>query len=326
MSGRESESSAGPGRAEGMPAAGSQPVLIVEAVTNNPAATSDLRRLWDIFLRYRLVFLFVTVPVVGLALLYALTTKPTYRAEVLLAPAAEELEAGGLSALAGQFGGLASLAGMGSFGSADKVRALAVLKSRAFTEDFISSNNLVPVLFEDDWDESAGAWKFDDADDVPTMRDAFEKFDRDVRRVIEERDTGLVRLTIDWHDRHKAAAWANELVARLNDRMRAMAIDEATRSIDYLNTELSGNSVVGVRQGIYKIIEKQVETAMLANVNKEFAFKVIDPAVATDADKYVWPKKLVILVVAFVFAVLLAAFLCLLINAFFGTRQGGREI
>ena len=50
----------------------------------------------------------VIAGVVGVA--YSLSLPNEYRSEVLLAPA-EEANGGGLSALAGQFGGLASLAG-----------------------------------------------------------------------------------------------------------------------------------------------------------------------------------------------------------------------
>lgn len=54
-----------------------------------------------------------------------------------------------MNGLAGQFGGLASLAGInfGASGGVDKVKmAIEVMKSRQFTNDFIQNHNILPDL------------------------------------------------------------------------------------------------------------------------------------------------------------------------------------
>ena len=63
----------------------------------------------------------------------------------------------------GQFGGLASLAGVNLGGGAnnDTEVSLAVLRSREFTEAFIRDRNLLPLIFEECWDADANRWKGD---------------------------------------------------------------------------------------------------------------------------------------------------------------------
>jgi LPS O-antigen subunit length determinant protein (WzzB/FepE family) len=65
----------------------------------------------------------------------------------------------------------------------------------------------------------------------------------------------------------------------VNDRLRADAIRTANSSLEYLDKELAKTSVVEIRQAIYRLTEEQVSNAMLANVQREYAFHFIDPAV-----------------------------------------------
>lgn len=80
--------------------------------------------------------------------------KELYKASAILAPASAE-GSGGLSALAGQFGGLASMAGINLGGSGGDKTALAleILKSRSFIENYIAKHELlVPLMAAEKWD------------------------------------------------------------------------------------------------------------------------------------------------------------------------------
>ncbi|HAS23515.1 MAG TPA: LPS O-antigen length regulator, partial [Idiomarina loihiensis] len=70
-----------------------------------------------------------------------------YKSEATLAPT-EEASGGGLSQMAGQLGGLASLAGVNLGGkNADKTTiALEILKSRAFIKSFVEKYDILPEL------------------------------------------------------------------------------------------------------------------------------------------------------------------------------------
>jgi hypothetical protein len=83
------------------------------------------------------------------------------------------------------------------------------------------------------------------------------------------------------------------MVEMVNERLRTAAIDESRRRVEFLEGELAKTSVVELRQVIFNLIEGQVNAAMLADVQREYAFRVIDPAVPADPDRKVRPKRAV---------------------------------
>ena len=112
------------------------------------------------------------------------------------------------------------------------------------------------------------------------MHDAVKFFDEDVRRVQEDKKNGVVRLAIEWTDPVLAARWANLLVERVNDRMRQRALHDAEANLAYLQRELATAQMVALQESIGRLIEGELQSLMLAKGNEEFAFRVIDPAVA----------------------------------------------
>jgi uncharacterized protein involved in exopolysaccharide biosynthesis len=234
---------------------------------------------------------------VGIALLM----QPIYRAQVLLSPAAIETGAGStLSRLAQQFSPLTSL--VGGFDNAEGLSSkevrIATLRSRRLTDNFIRERNLLPVLFPDRWDAAAGRWKIRDGKpDVPGMDVAFKRFDEKIRSVDEDRGTGLIKLSIEWSDRRMAAEWANELISRTNQYLRARSVEEAKRSIAYLEDELGKTNVVERRQIMYRLVENKTSEIMMANARDEYAFIVVDPAITPDAGNTVKPRRAVIVLI-----------------------------
>jgi hypothetical protein len=230
---------------------------------------------------------------------------------------------GALSALAGQFGGLAALAGVNIGAEGDqRDEAVALLRSRALAMQLIEERELLPVLFADEWDAAAGAWKSPDPDDVPTAWDAYRLFDEEIRYVAENPRNGLVTLAIEWKDPSQAKAWADELVARVNTETRSRATREAERSLTYLNEQLRKTELVELRQAIFTLVENQTKQMMLANVREDYAFKVIDPAIQPDSDEPVRPRRLLLLALGLAGGFLLGVLIALLSGARSGFRAG----
>jgi uncharacterized protein involved in exopolysaccharide biosynthesis len=228
-----------------------------------------------------------------LALLAAFLITPIYRAEVLLAPVTQE-KTSSLSALAGQFGDLAALAGvnLGDDNKSKTAESIAALKSRALSVAFINQESLKSVLFPRKWDAEKKKWK--DPDDVPTDWEAFEVFDRNIRTVQVDRRTGLVTFAIEWKDPTLATKWANGLVRAVNSSLRNRAISDAEKNIGFLEKQLASTSSVEIQQAIYRLIETQAKKKMIANTQEEYAFSVIDPAVIPE--KRARPKRKLIVV------------------------------
>ena len=195
---------------------------------------------------------------------YALLAQEWFRVETTLSPVDARKS---LSGSLAQLGGLASIAGINLPGGSEQ-EPLAVLKSNDFAKSFIQDLNLVEVLTE--------GRSLDGS--PPDVRDALVVFNQHVRSVSDDKRTKIVTLTVQWKDPKIAAYWANELVDRLNERMRTQALEEAQRNVSYLQREIASTSVVSLQQSMGRVLEGEMQKLMLARGNKEFAFKVIDRA------------------------------------------------
>lgn len=248
-----------------------------------------------VFARRRLWFVLLAGVLAGAAAAtYAFLKAPEFEAKTILAPVSDDSSPLSVAGLGGQLGGLASLAGINLGGSEGKAERIALLRSRGLTEDFIKDKALLPVLFAKKWDAANRKWNVADRK-VPTLQRAFKLFDEDIREVDEDRMTGLVTLTVTWTDRQAAAAWANELVARANATARDRAIEEARHTIEYLYKELEATPVLELRQGIYRLIEANINRITVAKARSEYAFRVVDRARPSDADQFVWPRRVLII-------------------------------
>jgi len=248
-------------------------------------------RIFDLISRYWALVGGLTAAGVlsGLALAFLLT--PSYRAESVLAPVPDPDRMPGIEALGGQLGGVAGLLGINGLGESRTQEYLAVLRSRALTNKFIEQNDLIPLLFEKRYERAGAGWALRDGEEEPSLEDAYRRVNEDVRHVSESSQTGLITVAVDWRDPEIASRWANDLVGLANSEIRRQAIDLAQKSISFLNEELERANVVELRQSIYQLIEAQIQNIMIANVREEYAFRVIDPAVAPDLDDPQSPNR-----------------------------------
>lgn len=273
---------------------GYAPELGARASSDNDLSVVDMVR---VLVEYKWLSMLTTVAAVAIAVAYAFTVTPMYRAETILAPVrgAPAGLSGMISQFGGSFSGLAGMIGMGGAGSRNskltRGEALTSLTSNAHIQGFIASENLLPVLFENLWDPEEKKWLVEDEADIPTLSDGYDLFRNKLLKVNEDPITGIVNLSIEWKDPVLAANWANDLVAMLNERLRERTMIESDKTIDFLNQELERTKVVELRQAIFFMIEQQIGDKTSARVQDEYAFKVINPAIAADPDKYVSPDR-----------------------------------
>lgn len=276
---------------------------------------------WQIIWQGRWTVVITTVVVALLAIAYALLATSWYRVEMVLAPESQNGKAGLSGALAG-LGALGELAGLG-MDDKGSIEAMAVLQSDDFTRAFIQEQGLLPILFAKQWDAAANQWKGDDPDSWPDLADAVDLFDQRLRKVQEDRKTGLVKLTLEWTDRELAAKWANLLVERLNDRMRQRALNEAETNVRYLRETLQGESTLTLQQSIGRLIESELQKLMLARGKREFAFQIID-----SAEPPKWrqrPKRTQIVVVATAFGGMLGVLIVLFRTSLLADLRRSRQ-
>lgn len=234
---------------------------------------------------------------------YILLATPVYKATVLVQVVTASGN-GELTDLLPKLGGLAGLAGVSLGRGGGSVEPIAVLKSRSLADEFIQKNNLRPLLFPEFWNGATAKWT-EKNPQGPTSGQAVRRLTREVRRIEEDVATGLVRVEFRWRNPALAAEWANSYIELANRRLQQRAMDDAAKRLKYLNEELAKSPDVQLKEAIYQLMQSEINTAMLASVRKDFAFTILDPAVAADEDDVAWPRAAPLVAVAIVLGLIL---------------------
>ncbi|ABS09036.1 Wzz/FepE/Etk N-terminal domain-containing protein [Shewanella baltica] len=288
----------------------------------------DLRELFSAIWQGKWHIVAITTVFAISAVIFAIKQPNIYKSEALLAPASEE-QSGGLSALASQFGGLASLAGvnLGGKGGTDKTQlAIEVLKSRQFTSDFIQRHNiLADLMAAEKWDIETDKIIYDKDDYLadtktwvrevkaplkpePSMQEAFKAFSK-IIAVNKAKETGMVTISVEHLSPVVAQQWVAWLIQDINKVMKDRDVAEANRSSEFLNRQIALTNVADIRTILYKLVEEQAKTIMFAEVRDEYVFKTIDPALAPE-DKSK-PKRALICALGFILGGILGIMLVL---------------
>jgi uncharacterized protein involved in exopolysaccharide biosynthesis len=252
---------------------------------------SVLRVAW----RYKYLIAAVAAVCAAIAVVLALTATLIYRAEIVVTHTASS--ANGLGGLARQFSGLAGIAGINLKNDGTE-EAQAVLRSRHLSEQFVRANDLTATLLANS--------------DKNTLWYAVDRFREKVLSIREDKDEGTTTIAVQWTDPVVAARWANDYVALANEIMRTRALDESSRNIKYLEDQIAKTNVVELQRVMYQVVEDETKTHMLANVRKEYAFAIVDPAVPPE--KRVWPKRSLMVLTGAVLGIVLGTLLALVLN------------
>jgi uncharacterized protein involved in exopolysaccharide biosynthesis len=227
---------------------------------------------------------------------YALSLPNIYKSEALLAPAQSEQQ-GGLGALAGQFGGLASLAGINLGGGKSDKTALAIeiIKSREFFAKFVEKHNILPDLMAvKEWDLSTNSVTYDAEIYMPTndewlrqvqppkqakpsMQEAKKVFD-ELLSISKDKETGMVNISVAHYSPYVAKQWVDWLIQDINLNMKSRDKQEAEKSITYLQSQIDKTTIFENKTLLFQLIEEQTKTLMFAEVRDEYVFKTIDTA------------------------------------------------
>jgi uncharacterized protein involved in exopolysaccharide biosynthesis len=259
----------------------------------------DLFGISNVLRRYKLLVGLTTLFFGVASAVLALMLTPRFEAQVSVTEARDD-SLGGPNSLTGSLGGLASLAGVDIMANSASRDSLALLKSRRLVEEYITRNNLAPALFEDSA-EPARLWF------------AVEEFRKNVLSIREDSRSGVTFVVVEWTDPKTAATWANGLVALVNELTRTRALEESKRNISYLKGQIEQTNVVELQKVMYKLIETETKTAMLANGRPEYAFTVVDPAVPPAIRTS--PRRTVIVALGIVLGFLAGAVLAFVHNS-----------
>lgn len=256
----------------------------------------------------------IPVGISVLVAIWTLTVSNTYLSDAVLSPT-DEVQGVGLGNMAGQLGGLASLAGisLGSEATDQVTVALEILKSRQFVASFVNSNQLKPAIMAvDSWDKESNQLIFDtDIYDPssktwtrelkngrppePTDQEVYEVF-REMMVIERDAATGLVKLSIEYYSPQLAQQWLELIIALINQEMRNREINTASENINYLKNKVAEINDIEMKTVFYQLIQEQTKNLMLAEVRTEYVFTVIDPPVSPEL-KFAPKRSLIVIFV-----------------------------
>jgi LPS O-antigen subunit length determinant protein (WzzB/FepE family) len=282
------------------------------AEKNNSDDEIDLAELWRAIWSGKYIVIVISIIFAASSVAFALSKPDIYKASILLAPASSD-SGGGMGALAGQFGGLASLAGisLGGGGSDKTALALEIIKTRSFLENFIIKHELlVPLMASENWDKATDSLVinkelYDNKNKKwlgkapatkspePSQWQAYKKF-LSLLTISQDQATSLVTIDIEFYSPDIAKKWLVWLITDVNNFMREQDEQEAQASIDYLTKQLGNTEVSAMETVFYQLIEEQTKNMMLTKVSVEYVLKTIDPAQVPDTKAK--PKRALIVV------------------------------
>ncbi len=146
----------------------------------------------------------------------------------------------------------------------------------------------------------------------------------DILGVKEHKKENIISISARYKDPAIAQSIAATTLNELTDYMTAEAKRVASANMRHLETEIVHAADPFVRQKIYSLIAQQIETAMMAEAKENFAFKVIDPPRVPD--KKVKPKRVLMVVLAFVVSLFLGILLSFIREHYQRNREEWTEI
>tara|TARA_B100002019_G_scaffold131625_1_gene113113 strand:- start:31787 stop:32656 length:870 start_codon:yes stop_codon:yes gene_type:complete len=232
----------------------------------------SLLDLWGIIYESKFFIVFFTIIFSLGSVFYSFSLPPVWKVNLMMI-SSEESQTNIQSS--SNLGNLASLVGINLPQTSNKQQtALAILDSRIFLEDFLVKNNILKDLYKDDWDKNNEKWKIKS----PEIWSAINLF-KNLTSYRTDPDSGVINFSLEWEDPELAAQWANDLITSLNDFLRYEEIKNSESNIFFLEEQAKTVSISNLRLMLDGLILEEIKKITLAKTTKDYAFKVLDPAV-----------------------------------------------
>lgn len=278
----------------------------------------DLNQFFRVIWEGKVLILYISILFGILTAIISFQINDYYSSQALLIPEEEE------SSIGQNFSSIASLAGVNiGDGTANRTKeALAVLNSRKFIVDFIQKYKLnMPILAAKGWDPvndkilydysvlggSEIVWKNDEY-----LEESYKRFTSDHYSVSEDiLGSGLITIRVQFMSPTLSRDWVNIIVEEINNYFKEKDIEEASKSLAYLESELRKQNLnLDLKKVLYDLIQEQTSILVLANGKDEYIFRTVDPAYKSE--KKAGPMRSIYVTLAFLAGMMMAIFILFL--------------
>ena len=233
--------------------------------------------------------------------------------------------ANSLSSISSQYSGVASLAGISlpSSGEVDKIAmAVEIMRSLNFFENLVLKHDLFYELQAPiDWDQTTNTlianpdiydtklnkWVYEGPNSLngkPSIQKAHLDFLTNFSTVVDKK-TGFIRISVKHYSPYFAKEMVDLIVSEINTIIKVEDIKIAEESIRLLEQEIINTQLKDLRVGINNLIQKQIETMVLANSSPEYVMKTLSPSFVSE--KRAAPNRKNIVILSLLLGILLSS-------------------
>jgi len=283
--------------------------------------TIDIKELFShLWLKKRTIFLLIFLSGI-FSIGYSLTLTNEYTAVIHLTEVKTDKETS-LSSISNEttFGiTIPGVLGGGNGLTPEMNKAITMMKTWDFVDEFIRINNLeIPLLAGIGWDESSRKLiinneKYDESSNKwvnenfdinhPSVRwELYKKF-LDEMRITGDKNTGIHLLSVTSYSPDLALEWANEFYKLVNKKMRAKQLALIDNNIANLQEQITKNSNALLREKLYDIQSRQINTKIIIEASPEYVLEPIGNAL-TPYERSFPRRTLLVLALTFVGALI----------------------
>ena len=246
----------------------------------------DLRELFNVlWTAKKLIILITAIFAIG-SLAYSLSLNDYYKSgSIFIARSASGNQ--GLS----QYSGLAAMAGItlpSSSGEDKAAQMIELMKSRKFVKHLMTFENILPsilaaksynnstqeLLFNQKLYESeTKTWK---NNEIPSYLKAHSAY-LNMLSIAQDKKTGFIYINIEHISPVFAKNFLELIIRESNELIRKKDMEESKQGLEYLTSELSKTPFVAIKESINGLIEVQLETQMMAQINQDYILTEIEP-------------------------------------------------
>ena len=251
----------------------------------------DLRELFNVLWTAKKLIIQITAIFAIGSVVYSLSLNNHYKSESLfLARSASENQ--GLS----QYSSLAAMAGISLPSSREDKAAqmIELIKSRKFVKHLMTFENILPsilaaksynnstqeLLFNQKLYESeTKTWKNKPKNNrtmIPSYLEAHKAY-LGMLSIAQDKKTGFISINIEHISPVFAKDFLELIIRESNELLRKKDMEESKQGLEYLTSELSKTPFVEIKESINALIEAQLETQMLSQLNQDYILIEIEP-------------------------------------------------
>lgn len=285
----------------------------------------DLTILFHAAFKNKLIIVITTIGILIASTYLSFLIDDKYQSAIVL-KLTDDQSSSSLSSLAGQYGGIASLAGISipDGGNNKSDYAMEVLKSKSFLKHILSFDEIKEKLFavssvdllseeiiydpdlynslEKKWVRKPKKGRMQE----PSYLEVYEEIIKKDLFISKDLKTSFITISFSHESPYFTYEFLNLIVSEFNKIQRKKDLTEATNTLKYLENQLEITQEKDIRDSINDLIESQLKMKMLANVKEDYLLTALD--LAYIPEKKSSPNRFLIVFLSTFFGMMLTIF------------------